>query len=71
MPRERKTGARGLRSIIESRLLDVMFEIPGRDDIRRIVIDAETINGKRRPHIFDENGKELHWSDDGRLNPAA
>jgi ATP-dependent Clp protease ATP-binding subunit ClpX len=68
---QRGTGARGLRSIIESRLLDVMFEIPGRDDIRRIVIDAETINGQSHPHIFNENGKELKWSDDGRLNPAA
>ena len=67
----RGTGARGLRSIIESRLLDVMFEIPGRDDIRRVVIDAEVIDGKRRPHIFDGDGKELHWSDDGRLYPAA
>jgi ATP-dependent Clp protease ATP-binding subunit ClpX len=67
----RGTGARGLRSIIESRLLDVMFEIPGRSDIRRIVIDADTINGKSRPQIFSENNKELKWSDDGRLNPAA
>jgi ATP-dependent Clp protease ATP-binding subunit ClpX len=67
----RGTGARGLRSIIETRLLDVMFEIPGRSDIRKVVIDAEVINGKRRPQIFNENGAELHWSDDGRLNPAA
>jgi ATP-dependent Clp protease ATP-binding subunit ClpX len=67
----RGTGARGLRSIIESRLLDVMFEIPGRDDIRRIVIDADTINGNTRPRIYSENSKELKWSDDGRLNPAA
>ena len=48
-----------------------MFEIPGRDDIRRIVIDADTINGRTRPRIYSENSKELKWSDDGRLNPAA
>jgi hypothetical protein len=35
------------------------------------VIDADTINGKSRPQIFSENNKELKWSDDGRLNPAA
>lgn len=68
---ERGTGARGLRSIIESRLLDVMFEIPGRDDIRKVVITADVIRGKARPSIFNEAGDELHWSDDGRLNPAA
>jgi ATP-dependent Clp protease ATP-binding subunit ClpX len=68
---ERGTGARGLRSIIETRLLDVMFEIPGRSDIRKVVIDAEVISGKRRPTIFSESDVELHWSDDGRLNPAA
>jgi ATP-dependent Clp protease ATP-binding subunit ClpX len=68
---ERGTGARGLRSIIETRLLDVMFEIPGRSDIRKVVIDAEVISGKRRPTIFSESDVERHWSDDGRLNPAA
>lgn len=68
---ERGTGARGLRAIIESRLLDVMFEIPSREDIHRIVIDADVILNKMRPHIFDANGVQLKWSDDGRLNPAA
>jgi ATP-dependent Clp protease ATP-binding subunit ClpX len=68
---QRGTGARGLRSIIESRLLNVMFEIPGREDIRRVVIDAEVINGTTPPHIYSEDDTELKWSDDGRLNPAA
>ena len=49
---ERGTGARGLRSIIESRLLDVMFEIPGRTDIRRVVIDEDVIRGKIYPKIY-------------------
>ncbi len=68
---KRETGARGLRSIIESCLLDVMFEIPGREDIRRIVINAETIRGQSRPHIYNANGALLEWRDDGSLNPAA
>jgi ATP-dependent Clp protease ATP-binding subunit ClpX len=68
---QRGTGARGLRSIIETRLLNVMFEIPGRDDIQRVVIDADVINGLIPPRIFGENDTELKWSDDGRLNPAA
>jgi ATP-dependent Clp protease ATP-binding subunit ClpX len=68
---ERETGARGLRSIIEKCLLDVMFEIPGREDIRRIIIDADVINGKRRPAIYDDDEQTLEWSDDGSLHPAA
>ena len=67
----RGTGARGLRSIIESRLLDVMFEIPGRDDIRRVVIDAEVINNRRQPRLYGADGVELNWTGDGKLNPAA
>ncbi|MCC6613816.1 MAG: ATP-dependent Clp protease ATP-binding subunit ClpX [Anaerolineae bacterium] len=68
---KRGTGARGLRAIIESRLLDVMFETPGRDDIRKVVIDAEVIDGKARPHIFMEDGGRLEWTDNGSLKPAA
>jgi ATP-dependent Clp protease ATP-binding subunit ClpX len=68
---KRETGARGLRSIIESRLLDVMFEIPGRKDIRRVVIDAEVINGVVRPHIYDGSSNRLEWTDSGTLKPAA
>ncbi|WP_284139749.1 MULTISPECIES: ATP-dependent protease ATP-binding subunit ClpX [unclassified Virgibacillus] len=40
---ERKTGARGLRSIIESIMLDVMFELPSRDDIEKCIITKETV----------------------------
>lgn len=67
----RGTGARGLRSIIESRLLNVMFEIPGRTDIRRVVVDGDVINGKTNPRIYTDNDVQLEWSADGRLKPAA
>jgi ATP-dependent Clp protease ATP-binding subunit ClpX len=60
-----ETGARGLRSIIESSLLDVMFEIPSRDDIQKVVLDGEAIRGTRRPLILSANEKPLKWSDDG------
>lgn len=68
---KRETGARGLRSIIESRLLDVMFEIPGRSDIRRVVIDDKVINGESHPKLFSADGRELIWGDDGSISPAA
>ena len=46
---ERKTGARGLRSILENILLEQMFELPGSDDVSEIVIDEDVVNGKKKP----------------------
>lgn len=68
---ERETGARGLRSIIEKCLLDVMFEVPGRQDIRRVVIDGDAIQGQHKPTIYSSDGRRMEWTDNGTLNPAA
>jgi ATP-dependent Clp protease ATP-binding subunit ClpX len=65
----RETGARGLRSIIEACLLDVMFEIPGRDDIKKVVIDADAIQGTGKPKIFTSDGTIVNLSNE--INPAA
>ncbi len=51
---ERQTGARGLRSIIESALLDVMFELPSRDDVVKCVVTRETIEKERPPTLVTE-----------------
>ncbi len=56
---ERKTGARGLRSIIEETMLDVMFELPSREDIKKCIITADAITGKSKPKLISEDGKEL------------
>ena len=48
---ERETGARGLRSIIEAALLDVMFELPSRRDVTKCVITKETISQGLRPTL--------------------
>lgn len=45
----RKTGARGLRSIMEGILLDPMFDLPGMDSLRQIVINKEVVEGNSRP----------------------
>jgi ATP-dependent Clp protease ATP-binding subunit ClpX len=58
-----ETGARGLRSIIESCLLDVMFEIPSREDIRKVVVNGDAIRQSTRPLILAANEKPLSWSD--------
>lgn len=46
---ERKTGARGLRSIIEETMLDIMFEIPSQEDIVKVRITKESVNGDAKP----------------------
>jgi ATP-dependent Clp protease ATP-binding subunit ClpX len=51
---ERETGARGLRSIIEAALLDVMFELPSRDDVRKCVVTKETIEKGLPPTLVTE-----------------
>ncbi len=56
---ERKTGARGLRSIIENIMLDVMFELPSRDDITKCIITKETVIEKARPKLLLNDGTEL------------
>jgi ATP-dependent Clp protease ATP-binding subunit ClpX len=56
---ERKTGARGLRSIIENIMLDVMFELPSRDDIAECVVTKETITEKATPKLLLEDGTEV------------
>jgi ATP-dependent Clp protease ATP-binding subunit ClpX len=45
----RKTGARGLRSILEGMLLDTMFDLPSMDGVDEIVIDKDVVDGRKDP----------------------
>ena len=55
---KRKTGARGLRSIIEQTLLDTMYELPGLQNVSKVVVDENTITGDGRPIlIYSETPK--------------
>jgi ATP-dependent Clp protease ATP-binding subunit ClpX len=57
---ERKTGARGLRSILEGMLLDTMFDLPGLKDVKEIVISPEVVDGKARPlYTYEEPRPEM------------
>ena len=48
---ERKTGARGLRSIFEKSMMDIMYDIPSRDDIKKCIVTKETIEGVKGPKL--------------------
>ncbi|MEP5765508.1 MAG: ATP-dependent Clp protease ATP-binding subunit ClpX [Halieaceae bacterium] len=54
---ERKTGARGLRSILEAVLLDSMYNIPSRDDVSKVVIDESVIKGDSEPLLVYQNSE--------------
>ncbi|MFV3405237.1 MULTISPECIES: ATP-dependent Clp protease ATP-binding subunit ClpX [Pseudomonas] len=54
---ERKTGARGLRSILEGVLLDTMYEIPSQKDVSKVVIDESVIDGASQPLLIYENSE--------------
>jgi ATP-dependent Clp protease ATP-binding subunit ClpX len=57
---ERGTGARGLRSIMEETLQDIMFDVPSRDDIARVVINVDPESGEFLPSLLTRTGKPTH-----------
>ena len=74
---ERKTGARGLRSIIEERMRDIMFEIPSNPDIEKCIITKETILENKGPELVINKNKSKEENSDKptgkkkRQTPAA
>jgi ATP-dependent Clp protease ATP-binding subunit ClpX len=55
---ERKTGARGLRSIMEGILLDTMFDLPGMEGVDEVVVDKDVVEGRKDPiRIFAQKEK--------------
>ena len=59
---ERKTGARGLRSILEAVLLDTMYELPSTESVAKVVVDESVITGESQPMLMYENVEEASAS---------
>ena len=55
---ERKTGARGLRSIMENILLDTMFELPGLDSVEEVVVNEESVTSEGKPLMIHADAKK-------------
>ena len=53
----RKTGARGLRTIIEGVLLNSMYDLPSLDNVSKVVVDETVIEGEAEPYILYENNE--------------
>lgn len=60
---ERKTGARGLRSIVEAVLLDTMYDLPSMEDVSKVVIDETVIKGESKPILIYDNAEKRAVSD--------
>lgn len=61
---ERKTGARGLRSILEATLLDIMYQLPAMENVSKVVIDEGVIEGTSEPILIYENQEHAKASPD-------
>lgn len=57
--KDRKAGARGLRSIVEELLIDVMYELPSMKNVKQCIIEGDTVTNSQWPKILDEGGKRL------------
>jgi ATP-dependent Clp protease ATP-binding subunit ClpX len=60
---QRKTGARGLRTILENVLLDTMYELPSLRNVAKVVVDEAVIEGTTKPYI-------VYRSEEERLVPV-
>ena len=55
---ERKTGARGLRTILENILLDTMYELPSLEGVSKVVVDESVVEGSNQPYLVYEGGEQ-------------
>ena len=60
---KRKTGARGLRSVIEESMLDLMYEIPSRDDVKKVTITGAFIRNEGAAIMELEDGTEVSYDE--------
>jgi ATP-dependent Clp protease ATP-binding subunit ClpX len=63
---ERKTGARGLRSVIEHAMLDIMFEIPSKSNVKEVIIDERVIEEGVQPKLVYKSEEELRAEDENK-----
>ncbi len=61
---KQKTGARGLRTIIEEVLLDVMYEIPSRTDVKKVIINGDVIKSQHKPLLVTRGGGNVYSEDE-------
>ena len=61
---ERKTGARGLRTILENVLLDTMYDLPQMEDVKKVVVDGAVVRGEAKPYLLYASNESSIDGDD-------
>jgi len=56
---ERKTGARGLRTILENVLLETMYELPRLENVKKVIVDAAVVKGESKPYLLLEGQEKV------------
>ena len=56
---ERKTGARGLRTILENVLLDTMYELPRIENVKKVILDGAVVRGEAKPYLVLEGEEKV------------
>jgi ATP-dependent Clp protease ATP-binding subunit ClpX len=65
---KRKTGARGLRGVIESSMLDVMFDVPGMKNVKEVIVDADVIRDAAQPKLVYFSDEEMKVKNEAEKN---
>lgn len=68
---KRKTGARGLRSVIENAMLDIMYEIPSKSNVKQVIISEEVITKGKTPEVIYKTPEELESADKAKKKPES
>lgn len=67
---KRRTGARGLRSVIENSMLDIMFEIPSKSNVKEVIIDEKVINEGQKPSLTFKSEEEMRAEENSNKGSA-
>ena len=55
---KRNTGARGLRTIVENTMMEIMFEVPSREDVKKVIVTKEAVDGTEQPILVSKDEEE-------------
>jgi ATP-dependent Clp protease ATP-binding subunit ClpX len=61
---ERKTGARGLRTIMEQMLLDTMYDLPSMENVSKVVVDEAVVRGEAKPYMLYSGAEQSKAASD-------
>lgn len=68
---KRRTGARGLRGVLETAMLDIMFDIPSKGNVKEVVIDDDVINDGAAPKVVYKTEEEMRAEDEAKKNSGS